>query len=119
MPPCAGTLEVVISEEVVYVVLGVDDVPDRSPRLGLSAHLDCLAGELRRVHDHHAVRGNHEARVTAPELGRGEYVLGNLFHGLPPWRGRDRAAPAPAARFQSTDGSGRAPSLLRFTLFPC
>src|ERR1700730_16768789 len=95
----ASALEVVVPENVVYMMLGVDHVPDRSPQLGLLAHLDCLAGQLRRVHHHHARRGNHEARVTASDLGRGEYVLGYLLHCMPPCPGGGAA--------YSLSGSGR------------
>src|SRR6266852_6233652 len=71
------------------MVLGVDDVPDGS------AHLDRLARQLRRVHHHYARRGNHEARVTASELSRGEYVLGYLLHCMPPCPGRIRSTLTP------------------------
>jgi len=45
----AGALEVVVAEDVVDVVLSVDQIADRTERLGELAHRHSLGGQLRGV----------------------------------------------------------------------
>ncbi len=63
-------LEPVVAEDVVDVVLRVDEVADRTVRLGLRPHRDRARRELRRVDRDHPVGGRDEARVAAAQLGR-------------------------------------------------
>jgi hypothetical protein len=64
-----GAPEVVVAEDVVDVVLGVDDVADVAVRLGFLTHGHGLGRQLRGVDDDDAPVGDDHARVAAP-LGR-------------------------------------------------
>ena len=57
----AGAAEVVVAEDVVDVMLGVDHVLDRAVLLGLLAHRHGLGGQLRRVDDDRAFVGQRRS----------------------------------------------------------
>ena len=76
----AGTLEVIVPEDVVDVMLGVDQVPDRSVRFRKRSHRDCPGRQLGGVDDHDPIRGSHEARVAASQLRVREDPRRYLFH---------------------------------------
>ena len=50
-----GALEVVVAEDMVDVVFGVDQVADRAMRLGQLAHRHRTGGQLGRVDDDHSI----------------------------------------------------------------
>ena len=80
----ARTLEVVVAEDVVDVMLGVDDIADRAVRLGLRAHRNGLRRQLRRIDHDNPVAGDDVARVAAAQLRLSANVAGYLFHRLTP-----------------------------------
>ena len=59
--------EVVVAEDVIDVVLGVDDVLDGAVLLDLFAHGDGLRRQLGGVDDDGSLGGEHVARVAAAD----------------------------------------------------
>ena len=80
----AGAAEVVVAEDVVDVVLGVDDVADLALGLGLLAHGDRLGGQLRGVDDDDTVVGDDHAGVATAKRGVGPDVARDLLHRSSP-----------------------------------
>ena len=71
--------EPMISEDMVNVRFGVDQVTDRPSLQGKFFHLQQGRNPLRGVDEHRAFFRKHDARIAPADLGRRKYVLRNLF----------------------------------------
>src|SRR5262249_4998482 len=78
-----GDVEVRVAGPVVAVGLGVEDVAQPAALLEVGPQPHRVAGLVRGVDQHEAVRGGDEAVIGPAEPGLDEDVPGQLLHGVP------------------------------------